>query len=75
MKQTALNDETKGREEETYLSFKPFFATPEDLSVLSAGLMEEAREPPFGFLSPEDHYCVAEINRGTKTGNPQFYAK
>ena len=44
MKQTALNDETKGREEETYLSFKPFFATPEDLSVLSAGLMEEGKK-------------------------------
>ena len=33
-----------GREEETYLSFKPFFATPEDLSVLSAGLMEEGKK-------------------------------
>ena len=39
-----MNHETKGREEETYLSFKPFFATPEDLSVLSAGLMEEGKK-------------------------------
>ena len=29
---------------------------------------------PFGFLSPEDHYCVAEINRGTN-GEPAVLCK
>ena len=52
-----------------------FFAmTPEGRPV--RGLMEEGKEAAIRnplSRSPEDHYCVAEINRGE--GNPQFYAK
>ena len=60
------------REDETYLSFEPFLPlASEDLSAWPDGGGKGRKDSP---RPPEDHYCVAEINRGPN-GQPAVLCK